>query len=122
MPRSQVNCDAGRTRPVPCSSKTREHLQFSSVRREVRGGKSPPRDPRGQPCSPAREEHPMRTTNTKKLIGAAAVAAVVAAGGSAFTGTGVTDNAAASQFVGGTVSQSITGATLNDISYHFTDA
>jgi hypothetical protein len=64
----------------------------------------------------------MRTRNTKKLIGAVAVAGIVAAGGSAFTGTGVTDAAAGSQFVGGTVSQTITGATLNDIAYGFTNA
>ena len=63
----------------------------------------------------------MRTNNRKKLIGAVAVASIVAAAGSAFTGTGVTSTAAASQFVGGTVSQTISGATLNDISYQFAD-
>jgi hypothetical protein len=64
----------------------------------------------------------MRTNNTKKLLGAVAVAGVIAAGGSAFTGTGVTSTAAASQFVGGTVQQAVTGATLNDVSYGFSDA
>ena len=56
--------------------------------------------------------------NTKhKLFGALAVAGIVAASGSAFTGAGLTNNAAASQFVGGSVSQSVTGATLDSIHY-----
>jgi hypothetical protein len=62
--------------------------------------------------------------NTKhKLFGALAVAGVVAASGSAFTGTGVATSgqAASPQFVGGTVSQSVTGATLTGITYGFFD-
>ncbi len=59
--------------------------------------------------------------NSTKLFGAVAAAALVAAGGSAFTGTGVTTSgqAATAQFVGGTVSQSVTGATLSGIEYAF---
>jgi hypothetical protein len=58
-----------------------------------------------------------------KLITALSVAGVAVAAGSAFTGTGVTTagQAAANQFVGGTVNQSVTGATLNSIEYGFTD-
>lgn len=59
----------------------------------------------------------------KSLIisGAAIVAALAALGGSAFTGTGVDNQAGATQFVGGTVSQTVTGATLSSIDYTFTD-
>jgi hypothetical protein len=64
----------------------------------------------------------MRMNTTKKLIGAVAVAGVLAAGGSAFTGTGVTSTAPSTQFVGGTVSQAVTGATLNNVTYGFSDA
>jgi hypothetical protein len=62
--------------------------------------------------------------NTKhKLFGAVAVAGVIAASGSAFTGTGVATSgqAASPQFVGGTVTQSVTGATLTGITYSFAD-
>lgn len=61
----------------------------------------------------------MRTST--KLVGAFAVAGLIAAGGSAFTATGVTNNAGASQFVGGTVSQTVSGATLSSIAYTFAD-
>ncbi|MDT7550389.1 MAG: hypothetical protein QOE84_2783 [Actinomycetota bacterium] len=61
--------------------------------------------------------------NTKhKLFGALAVAGVIAASGSAFTGTGLGNTAPATQFVGGTVSQTVTGATLAGIAYSFADA
>lgn len=60
-------------------------------------------------------------TNTTKILGAVAVAGLVAATGSAFTGTGLTNNAGASQFVGGTVSQSVTGASLAGVVYAFSD-
>src|SRR6478752_5217202 len=55
----------------------------------------------------------------KPLIagGALALASLAAFGGSAFTGSGVTLAAPASQFIGGTVSQSVTGATLQSIVY-----
>jgi hypothetical protein len=60
--------------------------------------------------------------NTKhKLFGALAVAGVIAASGSAFTGTGLGNTAPATQFVGGTVSQTVTGATLAGITYSFAD-
>jgi hypothetical protein len=63
----------------------------------------------------------MRTS--VKLITALSVAGVAVAAGSAFTGTGVTTagQATVDQFVGGTVNQSVTGATLNSIEYGFTD-
>jgi hypothetical protein len=59
-----------------------------------------------------------------KIITALSVAGLAVAAGSAFTGTGVatSGDAAAAQFVGGTVSQSVTGATLTDITYTFDDA
>jgi hypothetical protein len=56
------------------------------------------------------------------IIAGFAVAGIAAVGGSAFTGTGVTTNAGASQYVGGTVSQSVTGATLASVVYSFGDA
>jgi hypothetical protein len=59
--------------------------------------------------------------NPTKVFGAIAVAGLVAAGGSAFTGTGLADTAGATQFVGGTVSQSVTGATLASIVYGYAD-
>ena len=58
---------------------------------------------------------------SSKLLGALAVAGLVAAGGSAFTGTGLSSAAGPTKFVGGTVSQSITGATLNSIVYTYSD-
>jgi hypothetical protein len=62
----------------------------------------------------------MRTST--KLIGAVAVAGLVAAGGSAFTATGITNNAGSTQYIGGTVSQDVTGATLSSVTYSFGDA
>ena len=56
-----------------------------------------------------------------KLLGAVAVAGLVAATGSAFTGTGLTNAAGATQFVGGTVSQAVTGATLSAVAYTFSN-
>ena len=55
------------------------------------------------------------------IIAGLAVAGLAAVGGSAFTGTGVTRTAAATQYVGGTVSQSVTGATLSGVAYAFGD-
>lgn len=54
-----------------------------------------------------------------KVLTAVAVAGLAFASGSAFTGTGLTTTAPTTQFVGGTVSQSVTGATLSDIAYGF---
>ena len=62
----------------------------------------------------------MRTSH--KLLGVALFVGVIAATGSAFTGTGLTNNAGSSQFVGGTVSQSVTGATLSSLVYTFGNA
>lgn len=61
----------------------------------------------------------------KIMVGAVALAGAVAAfgvAGSAFTGTGVTNTAGSSQYVGGTVSQSVTGGTLSSVAYAFTDS
>ncbi|KHL05231.1 hypothetical protein [Sinomonas humi] len=57
-----------------------------------------------------------------KIMLAAGLGVAALAGGTAFTGTGVTDNAGATQFLGGTVSQSVTGATLASVAYGFADA
>jgi hypothetical protein len=56
-----------------------------------------------------------------KLITALSVAGLAVAAGSAFTGTGLTNAAGSTQFVGGSVSQAITGATLDSLVYGFTD-
>ncbi|MBV1781361.1 hypothetical protein KRR55_19855 [Paeniglutamicibacter sp. ABSL32-1] len=56
-----------------------------------------------------------------KILTAVAVAGIAFAGGSAFTGTGLTNNAGATQFIGGQVSQSVTGATLASVAYAFAD-
>ena len=57
-----------------------------------------------------------------KLITALSVAGLAVAAGSAFTGAGLTNAAGSAQFVGGQVSQTVTGATLTDLEYGFTDA
>lgn len=56
-----------------------------------------------------------------KILTAVAVAGIAFAGGSAFTGTGLTTTVDASQFIGGQVSQTVTGATLSGVDYDFTD-
>jgi len=63
----------------------------------------------------------MRTS--AKIFTALSVAGLAVAAGSAFTGTGVATSgqAASAQFVGGTVSQSVTGATLTTIAYSYYD-
>lgn len=64
------------------------------------------------------------TKRTRLAIGAVGVCAAVGlAAGGAFTGTGLetTGQAAAPQFVGGTISQTVTGAKLSNIVYGFTD-
>ena len=55
--------------------------------------------------------------NSIKFLGALAVAGLVAAGGSAFTAGGLIRSAPADQFIGGSVSQTITGATLLTTQY-----
>ncbi|MCW2493940.1 MAG: hypothetical protein JWN47_3304 [Frankiales bacterium] len=58
-----------------------------------------------------------------KFLAAVAFAGLAAAGGSAFTGSGLSTSgsAAADQFVGGTVSQAVTGATLSNVAYTYSD-
>ncbi len=58
----------------------------------------------------------------KTVIGAAALTGAVLMTGGAFTATGLDSTATASQAVGGTVSQSVTGVgTLTGITYGYTD-
>jgi hypothetical protein len=59
-----------------------------------------------------------------KLITALSVAGLAVAAGSAFTGAGLatTGQANSAQFVGGTVTQSVTGANLNSIVYGYSNA
>lgn len=61
-------------------------------------------------------------TRARVLVGAAALTGAVIATGSAFTATGIGMSAPASQFLGGTVAQSVTGATLSTVVYGFEDA
>jgi hypothetical protein len=60
----------------------------------------------------------MRKSTT--LMSSLAIAGLAIAGGSAFTGGGVT-RTAPDAFVGGTVTQLITGATLSNIQYVYSD-
>jgi hypothetical protein len=57
-----------------------------------------------------------------QLLGGVAVAGAVAAGATAFTATGLTNSAGSTQFVGGTISQTVTGTALSSIAYAYTDA
>lgn len=62
------------------------------------------------------------TTRAKLATGAVALAGVAALTGGAFTAGGVTNGAGTSQFIGGEVTQSVTGAaTLSTVDYTFTD-
>jgi hypothetical protein len=58
---------------------------------------------------------------TKILVALAFGGLAVVGGSTALTGTGLTNNAPDTQFIGGTVSQSVTGATLSAINYSFAD-
>ena len=64
------------------------------------------------------------TRHAKMLLGTIALAgaAAIALSGIALTGSGVTTTAGSTQFVGGTVTQGVTGATLSSIAYTFGDA
>ncbi|WP_066293774.1 hypothetical protein [Arthrobacter sp. B6] len=59
----------------------------------------------------------MRTS--VKVISALSVAGLAVAAGSAFTGAGLTNSAGATQFIGGEVTQAVTGATLTNLEYGF---
>jgi hypothetical protein len=61
----------------------------------------------------------MRKSTT--LLSSLAVAAIAIAGSSAFTGGGLTKGVP-NVFVGGTVTQNISGATLSSVVYSYTDA
>ncbi len=56
----------------------------------------------------------------KVVAGVSALLGVVMAGGAAFTATGITDNAYANQFLGGTVSQNVFGISLASVAYTLT--
>jgi hypothetical protein len=53
----------------------------------------------------------------KVVAGVSALLGVVMAGGAAFTATGITDNAYANQFLGGTVTQNVYGISLASVVY-----
>lgn len=60
-------------------------------------------------------------THTKKILGAVAVAGLVATAGSAFTAGGLS-GAPSTMFVGGSVDQSVTGATISSVVYDVDEA
>jgi hypothetical protein len=64
------------------------------------------------------------TKRVKVVAGVSALLGVVLAGGSAFTATGITlgTSAALPQFIGGTVSQDVSGTTLESVIYSYADA
>ena len=57
-----------------------------------------------------------------KIVSAVAVAGLAFAASAAYTGTGLTNSAGDTQFVGGQVIQTVTGATLSNLAYTFTDS
>ncbi|WP_138413966.1 hypothetical protein [Sinomonas gamaensis] len=59
---------------------------------------------------------------SQKIMLAVGLGAAALASGTAFTGTGLANTAPATQFLGGTVGQTVTGATLAGVSYAFADA
>jgi hypothetical protein len=67
----------------------------------------------------------MRSMSLLQMLGGVAVAGVVAAGATAVTGSGVVWGGGATgsdtQFVGGKVSQTVTGATISSVVYAFAD-
>lgn len=54
-----------------------------------------------------------------QLLGGVAVAGAVATGSTAFTAAGLSMTAPTDKFVGGTVTQTVSGTVLSDISYTF---
>lgn len=64
----------------------------------------------------------MRSMSMLQLLGGVAAAGVIAAGTTALTGSGVVrTGTAADQFVGGTVTQTITGAQVTGVVYGYYD-
>jgi hypothetical protein len=64
----------------------------------------------------------MRSMSMLQLLGGVAVAGAVAAGTTAFTGSGLTGTTdTAKSFIGGTVTQNVYGATIDHVAYAFTD-
>lgn len=61
---------------------------------------------------------------TKVAVAAAAVVGAIGTAGAAFTATGLTatGSAASPQFIGGSITQAVSGATLSNVAYSFTDA
>jgi RimJ/RimL family protein N-acetyltransferase len=111
---------AGSSDNGPRSANSASHSCYVRVKKcgilSLRSGDANHGNQRGR--RPQRKLFPMRTS---KIIAAVAVAAFAAAGGSALTGSGVTDNAGASSYVGGTVNQAVTGAVLSTIGYTYSD-
>jgi hypothetical protein len=65
----------------------------------------------------------MRSMSMLQLVGGVAVAGAVAAGATAFTATAGITQTSASQFVGGSVTQAVTGAgNVNSIAYTWANA
>jgi hypothetical protein len=62
----------------------------------------------------------MRSMNLLQLIGGVAAAGVVAAGTTAFTGGAGLNVTAAAQYLGGTATHTVTGATIDTVTYHYT--
>jgi hypothetical protein len=58
----------------------------------------------------------------KTMVAAVSLMGAVGIAGTAFTAPGLTNNAGATQFVGGTVSQTISGGVLSSVDYTFADA
>lgn len=64
----------------------------------------------------------MRIQNrAKAMIVAASLLGAVGIAGTAFTATGLTNNAGSTQFVGGSIDQSVTGAALTSVTYGYSD-
>lgn len=64
----------------------------------------------------------MRGMNLLQMAGGVAVAGVVAAGATAYTGSGITPTTDTTKsFIGGTATQLVYGATIDNVAYTFTD-
>ena len=63
-----------------------------------------------------------RANRAKTMIAALALAGAIGIGTNAFTASGLTNNAGSSQFLGGSVTQDVSGASLQNVAYAFADA
>lgn len=62
----------------------------------------------------------MRGMNMLQMLGGVAAAGVVAAGTTAFTGGAGLTVSAAAQYLGGTATHTVTGATIDTVTYNYT--